>query len=386
MSEQTTITLLFALLRSALLGTPLGEAEQGADTPDRRRELLALAKQQDMAHLLVWGMRKSGWIPPEEDVGNAVLKAVYRYEQLTYEYDNLCGALERAGIPFLPLKGAILRAYYPEGWMRTSCDVDVLVREEDRERAQTVLMETCGYTYNKKESHDVSLYAPGGMHVELHYALVEEGLARDASTVLDSVWEDARVTEGYAFRYEMSDAMFYFYHIAHMAKHFENGGCGIKPFIDLWFLDGLAWADREGRRTLLERGGLRTFAEAAGRLSRIWADGGDYDPVSRQMEAYVLQGGVYGTGENRVAVQQQKKGGKLRYALSRIFLPYEKIRYHYPILEKHRWLTPLMEVRRWCKLVFCGHLRRSVGELSYNGGITAEKARQTRQFLQDIGL
>ena len=67
-------------------------------------------------------------------------------------------------------------------------------------------------------------------------------------------------------------------------------------------------------------------------------------------------------------------------------MPYEKIRYHYPSLEKHRWLTPLMEVRRWCKLVFCGHLRRSVGELSYNGGITAEKARQTRQFLQDIGL
>ena len=29
----------------------------------------------------------------------------------------------------------------------------------------------------------------------------------------------------------MLDELFYFYHIAHMVKHFENGGCGIRPVV-----------------------------------------------------------------------------------------------------------------------------------------------------------
>lgn len=29
----------------------------------------------------------------------------------------------------------------------------------------------------------------------------------------------------------MKEEMFYFYHIAHLAKHFEVGGCGIRQII-----------------------------------------------------------------------------------------------------------------------------------------------------------
>ena len=75
-----------------------------------------------------------------------ISKAVFRYEQLNYENERICMALEKAQIPFIPLKGSIIRKYYPESWMRTSCDVDVLVHEEDAEKAVDVLVKEYGYT------------------------------------------------------------------------------------------------------------------------------------------------------------------------------------------------------------------------------------------------
>ena len=171
-----------------------------------------------------------------------------------------------------------------------------------------------------------------------------------------------------------------------MAKHFENGGCGIRPFVDLWILDNLDGADKEKREALLKRGGLDVFAEASGRLSRIWLQNGERDNISSQMERYILTGGIYGTSENRIIVQQQKRGGRIKYALSKIWIPYRAIKFHYPILQKHPWLMPFMEVRRWFKLVFCGHARRSLKELNYNRNITDEVATDTKGFLKNIGL
>ena len=108
--------------------------------------------------------------------------------------------------------------------------------------------------------------------------------------------------------------------------------------------------------------------------------------MSKQMEAYILRGGVYGNNENRITVQQQKKGGRFKYVLSKIFIPYDVIKFHYPILQKHRWLTPFMEVRRWCKLIFCGHLKRTAKEIRYNNHITNDEAADVQNFLESIGL
>jgi hypothetical protein len=96
--------------------------------------------------------------------------------------------------------------------------------------------------------------------------------------------------------------------------------------------------------------------------------------------------GVYGNNENRVTVQQQKKGGRIKYALSKIFIPYDVIKFHYPVLQKHKWLTPCMEIRRWFKLIFCGHAKRTINELKYNQTISADKADVTKNFLENIGL
>ena len=250
--DQRNNKILFALLRSAICGTRLTEEERNNYSPDLLQDLLKISSKHDVVHLLVFGLKQNELISKENsDIEKCILKAVYRYERLRYEYENLCSALEKAQIPFLPLKGSVIRKYYPEAWMRTSCDIDVLVHREDLENAISYLVSNQNYVEKERATHDVSLFTQTGIHVELHFDLVEEGRAKNAIDVLQSVWENVTLHEKSEYWYEMTDAYFYFYHIAHMAKHFENGGCGIRPFIDLWILDHIQDIDLIARDGLL---------------------------------------------------------------------------------------------------------------------------------------
>ena len=387
---QKTILILFALLRSAIRGSQMSEEEKIMFSDDMLPELLTISHKHDIAHLIGSGLYINGRTNKSnmyyDKFQQQQMMAVYRYEKINYDYQELCAALESAEVPFVPLKGSVIRKYYPEGWMRTSCDIDVLVHETDIDKAVSYLVDNCGYTEKGKGSHDVSLFTPSGQHIELHYDLVEGGRANSSCKILKTVWNAVSNRDGYTYWNEMPDEMFYFYHIAHMAKHFENGGCGIRPFIDLWILDNLPDFNHAKREDLLSQGELLQFTNIARRLSKVWFEESDIDPITEKMQNYILRGGVYGTTENRVMVQQQKSGGRLQYAFSRIFLSYDLIKFHYPVLMKHRWLTPIMEIRRWFKLAFFGGAKRSMRELKYNINISDVEASHTQEFLKDIGL
>ncbi len=381
--DKTASDALFLLLRSAMTGALLSEEEKALLSDDRLREVITLAKQHDLQHLLAYAFRRNAMLSASQ-MDNLILAAAYRYERMQQDIDATTAILEEAEIPYLPLKGSVIRALYPEPWMRTSCDIDILVREADLSRAVAALVAK-GYAAGGKGPHDIALDSPAHTHIELHYDLLENGLAAHAQCVLREIWQYTSVKDGYRFYYEMSDAAFYFYHIAHMAKHFENGGCGIRPFLDLWLLDQAA-AEPSARRSLLETGGLLRFAEAAAALSRVWFASTEPDALTERLAVYVLTGGVYGTTENRVTMQQKKKGGRFSYLLSRIFLSYDSLKFHYPILQKHRWLTPFMEVRRWCKLLFCGHIGRVKQEIACNQNVTEREAEAASALLSELGL
>ncbi len=379
--------LFFALLRSSVGGAPLTKTELESYSREILQSLVKLADKHDITHLLAYALKQNGLIPKENaDVEKCIFKALYRYERLKYEYDVLCNALENAGIPFLPLKGSVLRAYYPQPWMRTSCDIDVLVHQEDLVKTVEFLSKELKYVEKERGTHDVSLYSPAGIHVEIHFDLVEEGRAKNAIGVLSKVWENVSLCQGSGYRYEMSDAFFYFYHVAHMAKHFEDGGCGIRPFLDLWILDQMQNVDFALRDDLLSCGGLLEFANACRDLSRVWLAGAKASDLSNQMQTFLLHGGVYGSPDNRVALKQSKKGGRLGYIFSRVFIPMEKLRRYYPVLNRHPYLMPLMQIRRWFMLLNPDVASMAKSEILANGNMEKSKADKMNVFLNNIGL
>ena len=354
-----------------------------------REEMLesvyALAHKHDLAHLV--GQAVSDMALPESETvkkaKKAAMSAFMRSMGLEQALAESCQILEQAQIVHIPLKGAVLRGLYPQSWMRTSCDVDILVKPEDLDRAVEALVQNLGYVAGPRGNHDITLRCPSGAHIELHFDLVEEGRANSAAQVLGRVWQQVRPRKGQVYCREMSDGLFYFYHIAHMAKHFEVGGCGIRPFLDLWLLDRCAQDDGENAvDALLEEGGLLTFAQAARKLSRVWFSGDAPDELSEKLQAFLLHGGVYGSTDNRVALQQESRGGRLGYLCSRVFAPYEKLKSYYPVLEKHRWLTPLMQLRRWGMLLRPEVAGRTKKELAANSTNT----KNTGSLLADLGI
>ncbi len=371
-------------MRSAICGYELTEAEKEAVRGADAEKLGALAKLHDLSHLLAYGLDKNGL--SDGDAKNKVFMAAFMCEQLNYELDCLCAELEKAKIPFIPLKGSVIRKYYPEPWMRNSCDIDVLVRESDLDAAISALTSALGYTVGERWTHDVPLTSPSGVHVELHFDLVEDYYAHSAHSVLSDVWSHVAPDSEGAYRHSMSDAAYYFYHIAHMAKHFENGGCGVRPFLDIWILENRIEYSGSDRDALLEKGGLLKFAESCRKLSAHWFDVAKADELTLQMADYILRGGVYGSVENGFAAKKGKKGGRFGYIFSRLFPPFSVMHSRFPVLKKCPLLLPVFWVYRVILMFKEGRFSTTATELKLASSLSNDTAAAAERFMTDIGL
>lgn len=350
-------------------------------------KLFKLTKKHDLAHLVGYALKVSE-NQIDDDIQKAfeqeMNRAAFRYVKIGYDLEAMSTALEKAKIRFIPLKGAVIRKYYKEPWLRTSCDIDILIADSDVEQAKKVLTQKMNYTYMSEWNYEVSFETPSKNHIELHHVLNDENQAIDK--VLSTVWERSAPVSNGSFHYEMSDEMYYFYHIAHMAKHFVNGGCGIRPFLDIWVLNHHGEFDRQKRYELLDKAGLLQFAKAAEQLSEVWIGQEPHTPLSEQLEQFILSGGTYGTVENRVAVQQAMTGGKFSYMMSRVFLPYEQLKLTYPNLEKRKWAFPFYQIKRWFRLFKKGRWKKSIYEAKTTSSLTTDKNDRTTRLLNELGI
>lgn len=384
----TAANILVQLVRGEVCGVQPEPALKQNLTPELLEGLYRFSKQQDLAHLAGQGLQRLGALGRDEisaKFHKQTVSAVYRHARMEREFDRICSVLTDARIPHIPLKGAVLRSSYPEAWMRTSCDIDVLVKEEQLSAAAKALTEKLGYTREGSDAHEISLFSANGIHLELHHNLIEDNWPGDCEAILGSVWEAAAAMPG-GFTLVMPDALFYFYHIAHMAKHFVLGGCGIRPFLDIWVLNHRVSHDRSARVALLQKGQLMEFALAAEKLAAHWFADAPGDEVTNRMTEYLFRGGLYGGSENIVSLRHAEKGSGLRYAFSRIFLPLDQLQMEYPVLVKKKWLYPFCQVARWFRLLFGGKAGYWLGRLKSHASASTEYVDSNAQLLQDLGL
>lgn len=380
--------LLLELLSSGVCQRPIKRGLFEGINSDLIASLYDLSQKHRLAHIAGLVLEENHLFPEDceeykEKFFEAQLAALNHYEQLKYSIDEIGKAFERAKIKFIPLKGSVICKYYPEPWMRYSCDTDILVNDNDLDHAVECLTKELGYSYIGKGSHDVSLNSPGGLHLELHYSLNEPAFG--VFELLEKVWDYAGPDADNKFLYRLSDKVFYYYHIVHMAKHFVYGGCGVRPFLDLWLMrrkmDNL-----DETRLAVSQSSLCAFEEACVKLSETWFGEESETGITEAMERYIFAGGAYGTLVNTISVKRTKKTGVFRYVFSRIFISYDKLKYLYPVLFKHKWLTPFCEVRRWFRLVFTGGIGKSVNEFKINSRLSSETIDNVGKLLDTLEL
>lgn len=354
---------------------------------DAWKRVFDISKKHDLAHIVSYALDESNNAidePLKKEFDQARKTAIFRYIKACNEIDAISKLFCDKEIPFIPLKGLVLANYYKEPWLRTSCDIDILIKEEDIEKATRALSENLAYTVNSKGQYDISTVSPSGVHVELHYKLIEADfyIAQD----LQQIWCSNEIFQKSSCQYAMTNEMFLLYHIYHMAKHFLHGGCGIRSFIDLWIIKNSLGYDETRATSLLKNNQLYEFYEKAIELTEVWFDSRERTPLIKEIESYVLSGGVYGSLEQNAAMFQVRRGGRFQHIIRRIFIPYKSMVFYYPSLKKCPILFPFYQIRRWFRILFCGGRKRAYNEIVANSNLSNDKKLRAQLLLKELKL
>lgn len=376
--------IFIKILRSELTETELDASVKEQLTPDVVSALYSLADRHDLAQIVSSSLYKCG-IQSDDAVYSKFyqkeIMSIYRDERMKYTYGQICDVFNQASIPYIPLKGSVIRPYYPKESMRTSCDIDILVKEEDLEAAIDALVQK-GFQYRKRGYHDVSLLSDAKALLELHFNILENNDKLDA--VLKDAWHYAQLTDG--SRYEFTDAFFVFYMFSHISYHFLNGGCGMKALMDIWIIEHKMGITYECARELLEKTGIYQFAAEISKLAEICFSDKTKDEFADTLLSFIFSGGVYGTPQNKIAVKKTKTKSTLLYTVQRLFLPYKKMIILYPALKKLPFLLPFCWISRLCKMLFGGKAKDTIRELKTANNMSEDKINTIMRIRERLGL
>ena len=375
--------IFIKILRSELTETELDSSVIAQLTPDVISAIYSLSNQHDLAHIVSHSLYKCGFQNDKvySEFNQKAIISVYKNEQMKYAYGQICDIFNKESIPYIPLKGSVIRPYYPEESMRTSCDIDILVKKENLKAAIDALVQK-GFKRGKRNYHDVSLFSETNVHLELHFNIQENIDNLDA--VLKDAWQYAKLVNG--SQYKFTDEFFVFHMFAHMSYHFLSGGCGIKSLMDIWVINHKMGIQYECARDLLEKAGIYQFATEIIKLSEICFSDKPKDEFSDTILSYIFSGGMYGTSQNKIAVKKTKAQSTLIYALQRLFLPYKSMVISYPILHKLPFLLPFCWIARLCKMLFGGKAKHTIKELKTANNVSDNKMNTIMQMREHLGL
>ena len=287
----------------------------------------------------------------KERFSSCYLQAVRKAVVFEKEYGSLKEYLTEAGIDYLPLKGLILKDYYPDPYEREFADHDILFfQEEDAEKIRDYFKGR-GYEVEhfRKGNHDVYLKKPF-LNFEMHRSLFS---VREDTQLFAEYFQDMkpRCLQKEGHEYSLKDEDFYLYFLAHAYKHYDAGGNGLRMLLDCYlFLKGRD-LDRSYLEEELKKLNLVEFEKM---LSSLTIDAFEKETLSEEEKKtllYIGKSGTYGTVDNAVKKGVKKKG-KFSYLMSRIFPPISFYQEAYPWAYRHKILIPFAWIGRFFRILF----------------------------------
>ena len=291
-------------------------------------------------------LKKAGIAIPQywnEHISKAIRKVVL----FDTERAKLFSFMEQKGIWHLPLKGIILKDFYPAVGMRQMSDNDILFDYSFCDEVQAY-MESAGYeaVHVGEGNHDVYQKAPV-YNFELHSALYGETQQDGWAEYYGNVKDRLVLTEGTACEYRFTDEDFYVYITSHAYKHYAGSGTGLRSLLDFYVYLGakpgldFAYIEREcevlgiaefekRNRSLCRKAFSGEVLKGSEALERSLSE------EEREMLLYYLTSGAYGTVErgveNRLKQYQKKdsKGARFRYMWDRLFPGYAIYKHYAP--------------------------------------------------------
>lgn len=306
-----------------------------------------LASRHTLAAIVGMALQQAGLELPQ--FKQAVSASLRKTMILDAEREAVLKKLEEAGIWYLPLKGAVLKEYYPSFGMREMSDNDILF---DASRAEDVrsIMESLGFSterFTDENNHDVYFKQPI-VNFEMHRALFRDHVFHHTDR-LNAYYKNVKSRlvkdEDKNFGFHFTNEDFYIYMIAHEYKHFIQGGTGLRSLVDTYVLlkhfDSLDWSYI---RTECGKLGIEDFEKRNRDLSLSIFDS---ESVSEgELLEFFTDSGTYGNTENLFRYRLGKTDSKWSYIFHRIFIPMDAIQKLFPLFYRYKILLPLLPFYR----------------------------------------
>ena len=304
-----------------------------------------------------------------------------------HEGNHILKALDDAAIDCIALKGWEMRRLYPDIIMRQMADLDILVRQYNYPEIKK-LMTGLGYSAEPESSWMHDEFSWNTITVEMHKRLTDD--SGEIQKWEKEIWTHAVSSVDGTHVLRMSDEDFYIFHMIHMHNDFLTGRLGLRRIVDTWLStckhSELNWAYID---KMFEKMGLSLFAAHMERLGKAVMGEVEIDPNSETLLMYAFQYGINGSLRSyklcRVASTPGKNlNSRKRIAvLSAVFMPLNRMKAHFPVLNSFPILLPLCwMIRIFQKLKL--KRTRNLGFLNYSGLNDADY-KEMKRFLEAGG-
>lgn len=245
------------------------------------------------------------------------------YSKRTTVFELVLKELNQQKIKHIIIKGMSYAKCYKNSEFRTMSDMDLMIARNDIDKADRILSELGGRFVYEKSNDKVHYYKIKNTIIEIHTSIGYAG-SFNRTFNYERYFKKA-VDESVCQKectYEFSPHYKVVYAIYHMAKHFCEGGCGVRMITDLAVLMEfyrqeinmeMLWGD-------LERMHLEKFATNLYTICRTWfgVETGKTNYDSKNMETvetYIISGGVFGHDtilRDSVQISKQQGSGLIK--------------------------------------------------------------------------
>ena len=295
------------------------------------------------------------------------------------DLEVICNTLTAADVPHIPLKGSVIKKYYPLPYLRFSGDFDILVKECDMQEAKDALLKI---GYNEEDAlpgiHDV--LNRGKTSIELHRQLVQNDNV--SFEFCSEVWEYSKPEKG--LTYVMSNEFFYIYMLVHLRKHLLlSGGAGIKLILDIYIMRKYMNIDISLLDDYCRRASMENFNLCVVKLSQKWFEGVECtDENVLKTEEIILNSGAYSDYDMYLKMVMSKGGskGKFKKFMSYLFPSAKVLKGKYTVLEKYPYLLPFM----WIVRVFTTKRKKAADAFSSFKSFETKDSLKLNQYMNDM--
>ena len=317
--------------------------------------IFELAKKQDVENIVFLS------IDQLENNIDSNLYSIWQeayYKRMKYSafqdmaLEELIEVFTKAGIDCMPLKGSVIKNYYPSPDLRCMGDIDFLVREQNRQVVRDI-MHSLGYIDDILDDGQVDGFKREKLvYVEIHYDFSDVNHAYHNLFTID--W-DKLVSTDIEHLYKMTIEDLYYFNVGHYAKNMHNRGMGIRAAIDCYVL----WNEMndEQQQNVLRMfltTELKKFNDSLLKIAEIWFDG-IMDHSLDTVQQYLLNTKTYSSKKDEItmyAVKDNLDDSNVKYVMRKIF-PYPNELYkRFNIKHKCFVLLPFLWFYRICLQIF----------------------------------